>query len=125
MESDVEVLYLGGYMKDSPDVEPLALVESDHESFFWITSKKMPEHLRGSFEMLRRAGRTFKNKTDAAQTLRAGQNGQQGVSRGTAYSHVKQLTDGGFLQVAPDDTITVRHSDGGNGKTPGQTDEKN
>ncbi len=117
MESDVEVLYLGGYMKDSPDVEPLALVESDHESFFWITSKKMPEHLRGSFEMLRRAGRTFQNRSDAAQELQK----DQQMARSSAYAHVKQLSDGGFFQVAPDGTIALRHSDGGNGMTAGQT----
>jgi hypothetical protein len=96
IESDVETVYLAAYMKDAADVEPLPLVESDHESFYWIVSRKVPEKLRASYEALRKAGRSFKNEAEAVTFLRSGQNGH-GVARATAYRHVKDMRDGGFL----------------------------
>ena len=96
VEGDVETVYLGAYMKDAADVEPLPLVESGHESFYWIVSRNVPEKLRASYEALRKVGCSFKSATDAVAVLMAGQNGR-GATRATAYRHVKELRDGGFL----------------------------
>jgi RecA-family ATPase len=95
-ESDVETVYLGAYMKDAADVEPLPLVESDHESFFWLVSRHVPEKLRASYETLRRAARSFESAADAVAVLMNG----HGAKRATAYRHVKQLHDSGFLVPA-------------------------
>jgi hypothetical protein len=92
-ESDVETVYLGAYMKDAADVEPLSLVESDHESFYWTVSRKVPEKLRPSYEILRRAGGSFESQAEVVAVLMAG----HGAKRATAYRHIKQLRDGGFL----------------------------
>lgn len=106
-ENDVETVYLGAYMKDASDVEPLPLVESDHESFYWIVSRNVPAKLRPSFEALRRVARRFKGQADAAAVLIAGQNGSHGLSRATAYRHVKELLDGGFLTPDADGNLAV------------------
>lgn len=103
LERDVETVYLGAYMKDSADVEPIALVESDHESFFWVSSANVPEHLRQSFESLRGTKRAFKNEADAVSVLIGAK-----VPRSTAYRHVKELRDGGFLVCGEDGSLTVK-----------------
>ena len=106
VEGDVETVYLGAYMKDSADVEPLPLVESDQESFYWIVSRKVPERLRASYEALRRAAQPFKSAADAVTVLMAGQNGH-GAARATAYRHVKDLRNGGFLVLDADGNLAV------------------
>jgi len=93
IEGDVETVYLGAYMKDAADVEPLPLVESDHESFYWIVSRKVPDKLRRSYETLRHASRPFSGEGDAVEALMTANSS----SRATAYRHVKELRDGGFL----------------------------
>ena len=105
LESDVETLYLGAYMKDSADVEPIALVESEHESFLWIPSASVPEHLRQSFEALKGAKRNFKNEADAASVL-IGSN----MARSTAYRHLKQLRDNGVLVCGADGSLAIKIS---------------
>lgn len=106
IEGDVETVYLGAYMKDAADVEPLPLVESDHQSFYWIVSRNVPEKLRVSYEALRRAARPFSGAADAVAVLMAGQNGH-GATRATAYRHVKDLRDGGFLVTDNSGTLAL------------------
>jgi DNA-binding transcriptional ArsR family regulator len=105
VESDVEIVYFGGYMKDSADVEPIALVESNHESFFWTPSANVPDHLRKSFELLRATVRSFKSESDTVSVLTDSK-----VTRSTAYRHVKQLLDGGFLAREQDGSVKVNES---------------
>ncbi|MGA3318850.1 MAG: hypothetical protein ABSC64_20730, partial [Candidatus Korobacteraceae bacterium] len=109
-ESDIETVYLGTYMKDCADVEPLPLVESDHESFYWTVSRKVPERLRASYETLRRAGGPFEGQAGAVAVLMTGQNGRGGATRPTAYRHVKQLHEGGFL-IHKGGKLTIREAD--------------
>jgi hypothetical protein len=106
VEGDIETVYFGAYMKDAADVEPLPLVESDHESFYWIVSRNVPEKLRTSYETLRRAAHPFKGEADAVAVLIARQNGH-GLSRSTAYRHLKQLRDGGFLALDSNGKLVV------------------
>lgn len=106
VESDIETVYLGAYMKDAADVEPLPLVESDYESFYWIVSRNVPPKLRASFEALRRAARLFTSVSDAVTVLMDSENGH-GSPRATAYRHVKQLRDGGFLVSDADGNLVV------------------
>lgn len=103
MDGDVEVVYLGAFMKDAADVEPIALTESDHESFFWAISAQLPDKLRPAFEALRRANRPFRNDAEVAELLRTALS----VSRSTAYRHTKSLRDGGFLTSTADGQVLL------------------
>jgi hypothetical protein len=113
IESDVETVYLGAYMKDAADVEPLVLVESGHESFCWIASRNVPETLRSAYEALRRATRPFKGAADAVAVLMAGQNGHR-ATRATAYRHIKQLCESGFLLPDGNGNLAVGECGGEN-----------
>lgn len=119
MQSDVETVYLGAYMKDAADVESIALTESQHNSFFWITSENVPARLRSSFESLKREilggpGRVFQNEAEAARALMTADRGKP-MSLATAYRRVKDLKDAGFLQVAEDGSLRIKATSGGGG----------
>jgi hypothetical protein len=94
-EDDKEIVYLGGFMKDAGDIDPMPLVESAHESFLWVPHTKLPQALAASAEILRRTGSadgpdgsdgSWLNRSAVAAALVAG-----GIPRATAYRHVKQL----------------------------------
>ena len=40
-----EVVHLGAFLKDGADIEPVSLMGTDHESFYWKTILEVPDHL--------------------------------------------------------------------------------
>lgn len=88
-----EVVYWGAFLKDAADIEPLPLVESDVETFYWQVSPDLPPELQAPLAALTKAGASFKNKSAAAHAI------SQGTNRGrsTAYRDVEDLLNRGFL----------------------------
>jgi RecA-family ATPase len=93
MENQTEVVYLGAFSKDAPDIEPLPLQESDAESFYWNISPHIPGYLRDSYNALRQAGTQFTSKSEAASAIKQATK----VSRATAFRHVQGLEHRGLL----------------------------
>jgi hypothetical protein len=99
-----EVVYWGAFLKDAADVEPLALVETDHESFLWSVKPEVPDHLKPSLTALRSAKTTFKNKAEAVATIVTA----KGTSPATAYRHVDALLNRGLLETLPGGVIALK-----------------
>ena len=92
-EDGVEVVRLGAFSKDAPDVDPIPLEESDAESFYWVARPDLPAHLQESFGKLKkRRPSTFRGRAAAVHALE-----RSGWSRASAYRHVNQLVQRGFL----------------------------
>src|SRR5207302_9305541 len=90
---ETEVVYLGGFMKDAGDIDPIPLVESATDSFWWTPQTKLPEQLHKSFEALRDSRITsWADRKTVAETLMLA-----GVPRSTAFRHIKQLIQRGVL----------------------------
>jgi len=87
-----EVVYLGAFLKDGPDIEPTALEESNGQSFFWKVCPRVPDKLKRSFDVLKQAGGIFPKLTAAQQELT-----KAGGKRATAYRHIGELRKRGFL----------------------------
>ncbi len=66
---DGEVVYLGAFGKDWADLPPMRLKESGHETFHWVLSDALPDHLRLSLQHLKAAGGTFPDKQHAKNAL--------------------------------------------------------
>jgi hypothetical protein len=97
IEGETELVYLGAFLKDGADIEPIPLVETDNESFLFKPSPDIPSHLRSSYDALK--GRpNFRDKSAAAQVLRA----EVGTGRSTAFRHVNQLAERGLLVKGED-----------------------
>jgi hypothetical protein len=92
MEKEAGVVYFGAFMKDGPDIEPMPLTESEEESFLFQPSRQVPACLRGSYEVLKRR-LEFPDRAGAAQLIQQ----EAGVSRPTAFRHVKRLLELGLL----------------------------
>jgi len=93
-EKGNEVVHLGVFLKDGPDVEPFPLMETDHESFYWEQVKVIPAKLRTSYDAL--AGRTRGwERAKAADEIKR----QTGASRATAYRHIDAMARAGILVV--------------------------
>ena len=92
IDKHTEVLYLGAYLKDDADIEPIPLEESDAESFYWQVCPSIPEHLRSIYDALKAAGGKFANKSQAVQTAVGA-----GIKQSTAYRQFKELGDRGIL----------------------------
>jgi hypothetical protein len=93
MQEDTETVYFGAFMREGADVDPIPLVETDHESFCWRPTASVPDHLRDSFEALRRVGRPFRQKKEAVEAIAA----STGKPVKTAYRHVADLMNRGLL----------------------------
>lgn len=93
VESAMEMLHLGAYLRDGADIEPMALRESANESFLWIVAPDLPEELIFCLDALRGAGREFQSRTDAVTFLQQA----VGAGRSTAFSRVKDLISRGYL----------------------------
>ena len=92
-----EIVYLGAFMKDGADVEPIPLVETDYESFFFKPSFHVPENLRASYEALKKHS-SFLSKSAGAGILQAEVRPTgKSMARSTAFEHVKQLAERGLL----------------------------
>jgi hypothetical protein len=87
-----EVVHLGVFLKDGPDVDPFPLMESDNQSFFWEISIVLPQGLEHSYEALK--NRYLKDRAAAAREMSQ----RAKVSRATAYRHVGALIRVGLLK---------------------------
>lgn len=86
-EDDMDIVYLGAFMKDAADVDPMPLVESKPDSFLWVPQTKLPDQLKHSLDILvRTAIPAWQNRSGVVETLMSA-----GVTRATAFRHVKQL----------------------------------
>lgn len=86
-EKQNEVVHLGVFLKDGPDVEPMPLMESDHQSFFWEMVPDVPEHLQPSYDALMDGAGRYKGKARAVAEIVKSTH----MSRATAYRHVDSL----------------------------------
>ena len=102
-----EILHLGAFSKDAPDVDPIALEETDAESFFWAVRANVPTHLRPSLDRLNKKGGRFKNVAEAVKTLE-----KEGVKRPTAYRHINALIQAGIL-IPGESGLIVRKAENG------------
>jgi hypothetical protein len=91
MESETEVVYLGAFMKDGPDIEPIPLTESGEESFLFQPSRQVPANLRKAYEVLKNV-LEFPDRTAAVNALK-----ENGVTRPTAFRYVKRMLLLGLL----------------------------
>lgn len=105
---DTEVVWIGGFMKDAGDIDPVPLVESAADSFWWIPQTKLPKPLCGSLDVLRQTGTTsWVNRAAVAATLILA-----GIKRPTAFRHIKQLIQRGVLRDGHPAGITMGKVDG-------------
>jgi len=93
IEDEREVVSWGAFLRDDADIEPISVVESDPQSFYWEASLDVPDHLRASYEALRKEGARFRTQNDAAQVLRRA----TGKSKATAYRHLIQMRNIGLV----------------------------
>jgi hypothetical protein len=95
IEGETEVVYLGAFLKDGADIEPIPLEETGNESFLFKPSAHVPTHLRSAYDTLKRHAH-FADKSAAATVLQA----ELAVGRSTAFRHVSQLAERGhFVEV--------------------------
>ena len=94
IENETEIIYFGAFMKDEADIDPIPLEESDAMSFYWQVSPEMPDHLRGSYDALKKAGGKFGSKKAAINILE-----KAGVNIKTGYKHLSELKSLGFLKT--------------------------
>jgi hypothetical protein len=85
-EGETEVVHLGVFMKDGPDIGPIPLEESGHESFYWVVRPDLSTHLRQSYNALEKAGGKFPDKNAMVRVLVAA-----GIKKSSAYRHLKEL----------------------------------
>jgi hypothetical protein len=94
VEHELERLYLGAYMRDGADIAPLALGESEFESFYWQVASQVPEHLQRCLDALRAGGaQGFEDRRAVVAALEE----KMAIGRSTAYSRVKDLLIHGLL----------------------------
>jgi hypothetical protein len=91
MENSTETIYLGAFSKDEADVNPIRLEESGPLSFYWEVKMTLPPHLRETFKALQ--PQYYDSPGAAAQWLIE----HAGFSKSTAYRHVNELLQSGFL----------------------------
>ncbi len=103
-----EIVDFGAFSKDAADVDPIALEETDVQSFLWSVRADVPSHLRSSLDRLRQRGSSFADVNAAVKTLQVG-----GVTRPTAYRHVNGLIQAGIL-IQSESGLIIRKA--GNGK---------
>ena len=70
IEDECEKVYWGAFLRDGADVEPIPLIETEQESFYWAVSREVPDHLKTSYEALKKAGAEFDGKAEAVDTIR-------------------------------------------------------
>jgi len=74
IQDDTEIVYFGGFMKDSADIDPIPLVESAQESFLYVPHTDLPAKLAAARDVLVAAGITsWPNRSAMADTLIAGE----------------------------------------------------
>ncbi len=93
VESGLERLEFGAYLRDGADIEPMALRESESESFLWEIAPDIPLELSLSLEALRKSAGEFPNRRAAVAALEQ----VTGCGRSTAYSRLSELINRGLL----------------------------
>jgi hypothetical protein len=111
VESGMEMLHLGAYLRDGADIEPMALRESHAESFLWKVAPDLPPELTHCLDALRQAGGEFPNRTAAAAVLQH----TVGTARSTAFSRITDLFNRGLL-AEDGRTLRIKEVVDGSGK---------
>lgn len=93
VEGDAEVVYWGAFQRDEPDIEPMALEESEVRSFYWEVSPQVPDNLRASYDALKQARSGFSDESAMAKGIQSATR----KSRSTAYRHISELKNRGLL----------------------------
>jgi len=88
-----EIVHIGAFLKDGPDIEPFPCEETDDQSFCWHPVAAVPDHLQHSVDALMKAGGPFPNQADVVRRLIDETN----LSRAAAYRHFRQLEQHGIL----------------------------
>jgi hypothetical protein len=98
-----EVVHLGAFLKDGPDIEPSPLMETDHETFCWHPVAVIPEYLEDSYRALKDGGGRYWGKNKAALEIVR----RTKASRATAYRHIEGMLrqnllteDGSWLSIS-------------------------
>jgi len=91
-----EIVHLGAFLKDGADVEPISLMESDHESFYWEIVTSVPQQLRESCNALHNAGGRFSDKAEAVKQI----TNSTKASRATAYRQINAMLRLGLLLLS-------------------------
>ena len=68
-DSERETVYLGAFLNDGADIEPMPLEESGAETFYWQVCLEVPGYLGRSFEKLLAAGGSLPSKAAAVHVL--------------------------------------------------------
>lgn len=89
VESGLERLDFGAYLRDGADIEPMALRESGFESFLWEVAADVPLELTLCLDALHKSASEFPNRAAAVAVLEQ----MVGCGRSTAYSRLKELSD--------------------------------
>jgi hypothetical protein len=93
VESGVELLHLGAYLRDGADVEPMVLRETCSESFLWEIAPDIPLELTLCLDALRDAGGSFQSRTDAVAILQQ----SLGSGRSTGFTRLNDLFKRGLV----------------------------
>jgi hypothetical protein len=99
-EPEGEILHFAAFMKDGPDVDPIRLDETDHNSFFWEVSPEIPTHLRSAVQVLNDAGGRFPSYAAAAKALQ-----EAHVAKATSYRKLEELKKRGWLAAVEGDWV--------------------
>lgn len=118
-ENSTEVIYVGAFLKDGPDIEPLRLQESDSQSFLWVATLDVPGHLKTATAALQKNGGVFVAYKGAADVLLG-----VGLTKPTVYRQLNELrqrhlliqAEGGwrlnvslpFVSNEPEDFVSAR-----------------
>lgn len=94
VEHELERLDLGAYLRDGADIEPIALRESEPQSFFWQVAPDVPGRLVECLNALHAAGGQFLNRAAAVAVLEQ----RAAVGRSTAYNRVEEMLNRGLLK---------------------------
>ena len=92
VEGGLERLYLGAYMRDGADIEPMPLRETEMQSFLWQVAPDVPANLAVCLDALKGIG-AFLNRKAASVVLEQ----KLGIGRSTAYDRIRELLNRGLL----------------------------
>jgi hypothetical protein len=113
VESGLEKLDFGAYLRDGADIEPMALRECGSESFLWQVAPDIPLELTLCLEALQKSADEFPNRGAAVAILEP----VVGIGRSTAYSRLGELLNRGLLFTDAKGTLTISKTMDNSAKT--------
>ena len=113
VESGLERLDFGAYLRDGADIESMALRECGLESFLWQVAPDIPLELTLCLEALQRSADEFPNRGAAVAILEP----VVGIGRSTAYSRLGELLNRGLLFTDAQGTLRISKTRDSSAKT--------